>query len=347
MHSNSLIKTLLRRPGRLASIIIIVLIGVVAYAAETSPGRFTNLDGTGAPAAVLPALRMLVVDNLTGRNPRFPNTAPIPTIDPDLALVATPPGPGEGARLTWIGHASWLVQIEGKSFLIDPIFGELSVGPPRNVHAAILPEELPPIDAVLISHNHYDHLDLPSVKSVRAPVIAGLGTKEFFADEGVAATELDWWQSVDFGSVVVSFVPAQHWSRRGLRDANDSLWGGFVIASATTGVYHAGDTAYFEGFAEIGRRFPKLDAALLPIGAYEPAWFMEKQHMNPEQAAQAYLDLGAQAFFAMHWGAFKMTYEPLGEPPLRLAAEWKKRGLPEAAMHVLAVGETTEVARIR
>jgi L-ascorbate metabolism protein UlaG (beta-lactamase superfamily) len=325
------------------SFIIIVLIGLVAFV--SCAGRFRNLDGTGAPGTVIPAFRMLVIDGITGRRRSSPDKAPVPKVDPDFALIARPPGSGEGARLTWIGHASWLVQIEGKSFLIDPIFGELRMGPPRNVPAGIRPEELPPIDAVLITHNHYDHLDLPSVKRVGAPVIAGLGLKKFFAGEGISATELNWWQSVDLGPVRVTFVPAQHWSRRGLWDANDTLWGGFIIEGGSARIYHAGDSAYFAGFSEIGGRFPVIDAALLPIGAYEPAWFMEKQHMNPEQAVQAYLDLGAKAFFAMHWGTFKLTYEPLDEPPRRLAAEWKKRGLPEAAMHVLAVGETAEVRR--
>jgi L-ascorbate metabolism protein UlaG (beta-lactamase superfamily) len=267
-------------------------------------------------------------------------------MEPDLALIATPPSSGEGARLTWIGHASWLIQLEGKSILVDPIFGKLALGPgDRNVPAGVRPEQLPPIDAVLITHNHYDHLDLPSVTRVGAPVIAGLGMKELLAAERVPTTEVDWWQSVDLGSVKVTFVPAQHWSRRGLFDANSTLWGGFIVEGGSARVYHSGDTAYFEGFSEIGRRFPGIDAALLPIGAYEPAWFMEKQHMNPEQAVQAYVDLGATIFFAMHWGTFKLTQEPLDEPPVRLAAEWSARGLPGAEKRVLAIGETAAVMR--
>lgn len=304
------------------------------------PKPFKNMDGTGAPDAVGPAFRMLT-DLALGRGRRSPNRAPVPRVEPDLALIAAPPRSGEGARLTWIGHASWLIQLEGKSLLVDPIFGKLALGPgDRNVPAGVLPEQLPPIDAVLITHNHYDHLDLPSVKRVGAPMIAGLGMKELLASEGVSATEVDWWQSVDLGSVKVTFVPAQHWSRRGLFDANSTLWGGFIVECSSARVYHSGDTAYFEGFSEIGRRFPAIDAALLPIGAYEPAWFMEKQHMNPEQAVQAFVDLGAMTFFAMHWGTFKLTQEPLDEPPIRLAAEWRARGLPGAAMRVLAVGES-------
>jgi L-ascorbate metabolism protein UlaG (beta-lactamase superfamily) len=140
--------------------------------------------------------------------------------------------------------------------------------------------------------------------------------------------------------VRVSFVPSQHWSRRGPFDANKALWGGFVLEGSKSRIYHAGDTAYFAGFSEIGARYPGIDSALLPIGAYDPSWFMEKQHMNPEQAAQAFTDLGAHDFFAMHWGTFKLTDEPLQEPPERLRAEWTRRGLPLDKLHILAVGET-------
>ena len=332
--------------GRRVLVALVLAIALVSAISNGCAGRFKNLDGSGAPGTVVPILRMVVIDGLAGRWSSSPGRAPVAKVDPDVALIATPPAPGEGARLTWIGHASWLVQLDGKSFLIDPIFGELALGPgERNVSAGVAPDQLPPIDAVLISHNHYDHLDLPSVKQVGAPVVAGLGMKALLAADGFQATDLDWWESVHFGTVTVTFVPAQHFSRRGLWDANDTLWGGFVVEGGSARIYHAGDTAYFPGFSKIGRHFPPIDAALLPIGAYEPAWFMERQHLNPEQAVQAYLDLGARAFFAMHWGTFKMTYEPLDEPPRRLASEWSRRGLPEAASHVLAVGETAEVLR--
>jgi len=143
--------------------------------------------------------------------------------------------------------------------------------------------------------------------------------------------------------VRVTYVPSQHWSRRGLFDTNETLWGGFVIEGTKARIYHAGDTAYFEGFKEIGARFAGIDAALLPIGAYDPPWFMERQHMNPEQAVQAFLDLGARKLVAMHWGTFKLTDEPLDEPPRRLRQEWARRGLPEAALHIPAIGETLQL----
>lgn len=124
-----------------------------------------------------------------------------------------------------------------------------------------------------------------------------------------------------------------------------SLWGGFILEGSRVTLYHSGDTAYFDGFTEIGRRFPGIDAALLPIGAYDPEWFMRKQHMNPEDAVQSFVDLGAKQFLAMHWGTFKLTDEPLTEPPERLAAEWQRRGLEPSAKRVLAVGETVNVGR--
>ncbi|MBK9519246.1 MAG: MBL fold metallo-hydrolase [Anaeromyxobacter sp.] len=303
-------------------------------------GRFVNLDGSSpkGPGAVF---KWMVVDKLAGRRRVAPDRAPVASVAPDRALLASPPGPGEPARLTWLGHASWLVQLDGVSLLIDPALGPtLFGGIDRNVAPGLTVEALPRIDAQLVSHSHYDHLDLPTLTAVKAPVIAGQRLERFFRKNGLFCTELGWWQSTRVGGVRVTFVPAQHWSRRGLLDGNQTLWGGFVIEGRSATVYHSGDTAWFEGFAEIGRRFPRLDAALLPIGAYDPAWFMEAQHLNPEQALAAFQALGAGTFLAMHWGTFKLTDEPLDEPPRRLEAERLRRGLPPERVRVLAVGET-------
>jgi L-ascorbate metabolism protein UlaG (beta-lactamase superfamily) len=211
----------------------------------------------------------------------------------------------------------------------------------RNVPAPLRPAQLPRIDRTLVSHNHYDHYDRPSVLAARAAVVTGTGMGEGLP---LPVRELGWWQEERVNEHLrVAFVPSQHWSRRGLFDVNKTLWGGFVIAGSRARLYHSGDTAYFAGFGQIGARLGPLDAALLPIGAYDPAWFMEKQHLNPEQAVQAYLDLGARQFVAMHWGTFKLTDEPLDEPPRRLRAEWRRRGLPEERLHVPAVGETLRI----
>ncbi len=154
--------------------------------------------------------------------------------------------------------------------------------------------------------------------------------------------ELEWWQSTEVDGVRITLVPSRHWSRRGILDTNHTLWGGFVIQRAGQAIYHAGDSAYFDGFAEIGSRFPGLLAAMLPIGGYAPPWFMEKQHMNPEQAGRAFLELGARVLVPMHWGTFRLTDEPISEPITRLREWWRRKadGAPGRELRVPAVGET-------
>ncbi|HZZ84208.1 MAG TPA: MBL fold metallo-hydrolase [Anaeromyxobacteraceae bacterium] len=308
-------------------------------------GRFVNLDGSGPPQFSR-IFRWAVVDRLLGRRRRSPARAAVPHRAVDLARVALPPAPGELARLSWLGHAGFLLQLDGVSLLIDPVLTDRPRFLDRNAPAGVRIEDLPPVDAVLITHSHYDHLALETLERVRAPVVTGLGMRPLLEERGLAALELGWWQSAVVGrspGVKVTFVPAQHWSRRGLSDTNRRLWGGFVVEGRRQAVYHSGDTALFDGFAGIGRRFPGLDAALLPIGAYDPAWFMERQHMSPEQALAAFQALGAKCFVAMHWGTFKLTDEPLDEPPRRLEAERQRLGLPPERVRVPAVGETLDL----
>ncbi len=306
-------------------------------------GRFTNLDGS-VPQGFGDVWKWAVTDKLTGRRRVSPKTAPVPEVAADAALLARPPAVGEPARLTWLGHASWLVQLDGVSLLVDPALG---AGLPgfiaRNAGPGLTTAELPEIDAQLVTHSHYDHLDLPTLQAVGAPVLGGLRLDRLLRRDGLFCTELGWWQEARVRDVRITFVPAQHWSRRGLFDGNETLWGGFVIQGKGATIYHAGDSATFEGFAEIGRRFPGIDAALLPIGAYDPEWFMLKQHMDPRQALQAFLDLGARTFVAMHWGTFKLTDEPLDEPPVRLEAARAALGVPAARVRVPAIGESLQV----
>ena len=309
-------------------------------------GRFLNEDRVPPGTTIWTVLRWSVWDRITGQRRKTPDRAPVPAFAPDLGTLARPPEPGEPARITWLGHASFLVQLDGVSLLVDPalrptLFGGLG----RNVPPGVAIEQLPPIDAVLVTHNHFDHLDLPTLEQVKAPVVAGLGLERWFRDRGLFATELGWWETTTVRGVRVTFVPAQHWSRRGLFDRNRTLWGGFVIQGTRATIYHSGDTAWFRGFAEIGRRFPGIDAALLPIGAYDPAWFMETMHLNPEQALRAFRDLRARTFVAMHWGTFKLADEPLDEPPRRLEAERVRLGLPAERVRIPAVGQTLTVGR--
>jgi L-ascorbate metabolism protein UlaG (beta-lactamase superfamily) len=307
--------------------------------------RFLNLDGS-RPVSFRTVLRWALWDKLRGRRRVSPPRAVVPTVALDPAAIAAPPPPGAPARVTWLGHASFLVQLDGISLVVDPVLRpEGIVGVRRNVPAPIAVNRLPPIHACLVTHGHYDHLDLPTLEAIGAPVVAGLGWGQFFRARGLAATELGWGASTRVGPVTVTFVPAQHWSRRTPFDQNAALWGGFVIEGRGAAIYHAGDTALFDGFRAIAARFPSLDAALLPIGAYDPAWFMERQHMNPEQALEAFQVLGARTFVAMHWGTFKLTDEPLDEPPRRLEAERVRRAIPAERVRLPAIGETIELGR--
>jgi L-ascorbate metabolism protein UlaG (beta-lactamase superfamily) len=263
-------------------------------------------------------LKWAVGDKLLGRRRISPPRAVVPKVEPDRALLAS-----GRPSMTWIGHATWLVRVGGRSLLTDPVWSTtLGPGIRRNVDRG-LPLEETQTNLVLVTHNHRDHLDAPTIDRIGAGAIylVPMGLGDFFRRRGFREViELEWWQSVEVEGVRVHFVPSQHWSRRGLFDQNDSLWGGYVVEAEGRRVYHAGDTAYFSGFAEIGRRFPGIDAALLPIGAYDPEWFMRVQHMSPEDAMQAFVDLGAKRLCAMHWGTFKLTDEPLLEPPERLEA---------------------------
>jgi len=302
-------------------------------------GRFVNLDGTG-PQPFSNVYKWAVADKLAGRRRKAPARAAVPTVSVDPVALREPPPPGQGARVTWLGHASWLIQLGGVSLLVDPVLGPSIPGfIKRNVGAPLSPDRLPPIAAQLVTHNHYDHMDLPSLRAVGAPVVAGIGNGRSIGGHP-PVTELGWWDTADVAGVRVTFVPSQHWSRRALEPPNRALWGGFVVESGGVSVYHAGDTAYFEGFQEIGRRFPRIDAALLPIGAYDPAWFMSKQHMNPEEALKAFGDLGARRVIAMHWGTFKLTDEPLDEPPVLFREGAETRGLSREAARLAAIGET-------
>ena len=230
--------------------------------------------------------------------------------------------------VTWIGHSTMLVRMDGVTFLTDPIFSERAspvafAGPQRRVPPGVPLSELPPIDFVLISHDHYDHADVASIAALAqrgARFIVPLGLGDLVRDAGGMASELDWWESVDVGAVQVHCVPSQHFSGRSALNSNDRLWSGWVVAGPTRRFYHAGDTGYFYGFKEIGARLGPIDLAAVPIGAYDPPAIMQFVHLNPEEAVQAALDLRATRVVAMHYGTFDLTDEPLDEPPRRFHA---------------------------
>lgn len=255
---------------------------------------------------------------------------------------------GRNPALTWIGHATLFVRMDGVAFLTDPNFsrrtGPLAFfGPPRLVPPGVPLAQLPPLDFALVSHDHYDHTDLPSVRALAkrgVPFLVPRGVGELVERAGGKAIELGWWESAAIGGVRVHCVPARHFSGRTLRDRNRRLWAGFVVEGATRRLYFAGDTASFEGFSEIGFRLGPIDLAALPIGAYSPREIMGPVHVNPEEAVAAALELRARRAVGMHFGTFDLSDEPLDEPPRRFLAEAARRGLGEERAFVLKVGET-------
>ncbi|WP_406144432.1 MBL fold metallo-hydrolase [Streptomyces sp. NBC_01012] len=245
--------------------------------------------------------------------------------------------------VTWAGHASWIISIGGLTVLTDPVWSRRILGTPARITPVGVPwEALPPVDAVLISHNHYDHLDAPTLRRLprNTPFLVPAGLGRWFRRRRFThVTELDWWEAVELGGVRFDFVPSHHWSKRTLLDTCRSLWGGWVLGD-TQGrrLYFAGDTGYGHWFGEIGRRYPGLDLAMLPIGAYEPRWWLSDVHTDPEEAVQAYEDLGARAMAPMHWATFLLSAEPVLEPLTRLRTAWQRAGHPRADLWDLPVG---------
>jgi L-ascorbate metabolism protein UlaG (beta-lactamase superfamily) len=306
-------------------------------------GRFDD-RATRPSRGPADVFRWYVLDALAGRRVRDPGGYETPVRANDGAALAS-----AAPSLTWIGHATFVLRLGGALVATDPLWSSRVSGVVRRrAPPGVALERVPPIDVVTVSHNHYDHLDVPSLRRIgnQALFVTPVGNGAILRRAGLERiVELDWWQSHRHGALEITAVPARHWSMRMPWNRNEMLWGGFVLRGPKGAAYHAGDTALFDGFTEIGRRAGPIDWAMLPIGAYEPRWFMEPQHMSPEDAVEAFERLRARNLVAMHWGTLKLTDEPMGEPPQRLRARAAERGIDPARLWVLDVGETRALAR--
>ncbi|RZI79310.1 MAG: MBL fold metallo-hydrolase [Rubrivivax sp.] len=303
-----------------------------------------------------------------GGHPR-PPTTPIPVVAPDLRFIQANGMAGLAMQpaVTWIGHITVLAQLGGLNILTDPVFSDRCspvqwAGPRRHTPPGLVIGHLPHIDIVLLSHNHYDHLDEASVRALAAQrggpplFIVPLGLRPWFAERGIQhVMQMDWWDEyvVEAGErrarIAITMTPAQHWSARSATDAMRTLWGGFAVRSPDCHLFFAGDTGYSPDFADIRQHFAAeqtaelgggFDMALLPIGAYEPRWFMKDQHVNPTESVQIFKDLGCKRALAVHWDTFELTDEALDEPPRALAEALQAQNVDDQDFQVLAIGQT-------
>ena len=343
----------MRPPAVKAAPFLLILLSGATAGSEPATGRplhhveggFRNLDPAfGRPSAWT---RWTFIARRTWQSLTGPRAFDAPRVANDGAALRTIPPP---PSITWIGHATVLVQVDGLNVLTDPNWNDRAgptswIGARRVAAPGLAFEDLPRIDVVTISHDHYDHLDLPTVKrlaATHAPLfLVPLGMKAWFEDNGMSRVrELDWWQEHPHQGVRFVCTPAQHFSQRSLWDGNQRLWASWAVLGRDRRFYHGGDTGYFAGFKEIGRRLGPFDVAALPIGAYLPPSIMKWVHTTPEEAVQASVDLEARTILGMHWGTFDLADEPLDEPPGRMLAEVQRRGIDLSRAWILKIGET-------
>lgn len=275
-----------------------------------------------------------------------PRTVTLPVVANDGRALRAP---AAAPTVTWIGHATLLIQLDGVNILTDPQWSSRASpvsfgGPGRVTPPGLRFEDLPPIHIVAISHDHYDHLDRATVERLAAThrprFLVPLGLTAWFADLGIHdVEELDWWDSRSLRGLTFTCVPARHFSGRTPWDRNRRLWSGWTITGSKR-LYFAGDTGYWDALREIGRRLGPFDVAAIPIGAYLPPKIMQPAHTSPEEALQLFQDVGGRVFVPIHWGTFDLADEPLAEPPVRLTAEAQRLGLPADRVWVLKHGET-------
>lgn len=272
----------------------------------------------------------------------------VPIAQPKFAHLISPPAT---PQVTWLGHSTFLIQYRGLNILTDPILSSRAspvsfAGPPRLVDLPIKMQDLPRIDYVVISHNHYDHLDQETISALgNTPrYLVPLRLKEWFVDEGIDPSrvdEFDWWDQMNFGPLTITATPCQHWSARGLFDRNKTLWAAWHLRIDNFTTWFGGDTGYNDiEFKQIREKLGPVDLGLIPIGAYAPRWFMKPQHVDPAEAIQLHRDIGARQSIGMHWGTFELSAEPIMQPAERIA-EAQKQGLVQAdEFFTLPVGAT-------
>ena len=281
-------------------------------------GKFKNTDGEAIDKSIKDLIRWQ-------RNQKKPTLAFIDISD-DWQNINLE---DENNYLIWIGHSTFLIKKDGLTILTDPVFSERAspfkrLGPKRLIPPSLSIKDLPPIDVITVSHNHYDHLDIRSLKKVsknnpEAFFLIPKGDIDIFKKRNINNVfEFEWWQNIDLKDHIFTFTPVKHWSARGLFDRNESLWGGWFINSKDYAIYHAGDTGYSKDFKETRKRLGAPKYALIPIGAYDPEWFMSASHVNPEDSVRIMKDLQAQYGIGMHWGTFTLTAEDTLEPRIRL-----------------------------
>lgn len=310
-------------------------------------GTFVNTDGQAISKSFTDLLRW-----------RWNRTEPSPqhfdVIHPDPDVIANP----ATTQITWLGHSAFLLQVKGKNILTDPHFSKRAsplsfAGPKRIVAPPLNIDELPHIHAVVISHNHYDHLDEESLTELyerqkNAPplFLVPLGLKEELLSYDITnVVEMDWWESHEYEGMTLTALPVKHWSQRTFFDRNKSLWAGWLVDIEDFRFFHTGDSGYSDDFRKIGEDYPGIDLATIPIGAYDPRWFMKDAHMSPKEAVQTFIDLKAGKAIGMHWGTFILTDEEMDEPPVRLAEALKEKGIEMSDFSVMGHGEIIQISR--
>ena len=331
-------------------------------------GRYRNPWPGGVPRGFAAFIRWYFFDRPFQPPRKAPTPAEFRRDHPPATPSFAPPRAADDAfTVTWIGHTSFLVQFGGVNILLDPVWGDRAspirfAGPKRWTAPGIEFETLPAIDLVIISHDHYDHLDLPTVRRLvrthpDARWVAPIGVGAWLRRRGATvAAELDWWQTTQVGEIELGCTPAQHFSGRGLNNRDATLWCGWTIRGGTGAnartVFFAGDTARHPEFGAITSHFGPFDAVIFPIGAYDPRWIMSPVHMDPDQAVDSYADVVRAngdrpcVFIASHWGTFKLTTEPMDEPPRVTRDAWQRAGFEDHLLWILRHGETRIIAEL-